>query len=299
MKKLLIFTTLLLSVFSLTGCKEEDLTELHEAIDNTALITNAKITVTSEAMGFEFVIEEYVSDEAIMIIMAETIVTEEMTMYGLLDGDELHLISPESLFYEDSPFIVTEIVNQSEYIESLGSYDVFKEGDFKKEGDYYVAEDVDFSMEGYEDVDEIQEVKVKVEDGIITEIIMTMETEGIEVTASIVISQIGEISVDLPPYFQYGDIEVYQDALAGHGLDFMFFQYEFEVVFEELLFSYTHGNTEAVFLGTDDDLFYNIEDDTFTLNSVEYSYDDYFTNTTPSFTKAQFDTVKELIDIYK
>ena len=297
MKKLFVFATLLLSVFTLAGCEKEDLTELHNAIDNMNNITNAKVTITSEAAGIELVITEYLTEEAIVIEVGETFFTSAITMYSVIDGDNVHIISND-LLRSDSPYTVIETVSLSDYEDQLGDYNIFKEGDFKKDGDYYVAKKVDFDVEGYEDVDEIKEIKVKVEDGYMTEIIMIMDVEGQEVTASLKIEEIGEVSVILPPYFGPGVLEDFESQLVALGHDWTIFNNGFEVIGNNYAIMFNMQDSIVVVDSPSDDITYDIINDTFTVNETEYSYDDYFANYSSPFTKASFNLVKELLDIY-
>lgn len=303
MKKLFVLATLLLSVLTLVGCENsdpqnnEDLTELHTAIDNTNTLTNAKITITSAAAGIEFVIIEYLAEDAIIIEVGETMFTEAITMYSVIDGNNVHVIS-QDLFNSSSPYTVIETVAIDDYEDQLGSYDVFKEGNFKIEGDYYVATDVDFDVEGFEEVDSIDEIKVKVENGYMVEIIMTMELQGQEVTASIKIEEIGEVTVELPPYFGSGELEEFESQLANLGQDWMITSTGFEVVGNDYVIMFNMQDSIIVVDSPTDDITYDVINDTFTVNETEYSYDDYFANYSSPFTKAVFNVVKELLDIY-
>lgn len=297
MKKLVLFALLLLSAFTLTGCEKEDLTELHGAIDKSGEITNAKITVRSEAMGMEIEVVEYLTEDAIMIIMGETLFTEEITMYGKIEEDKVYMIS-QDLFFDDTPYQVTEIVSLDEYVEDLGGYDVFKEGDFKKEGDYYIAEDISFDLEGYEEVEEFTEVKVQIKDGYLYSISMTMEIQGFEVTASVTIEDIGEVSVTLPKYFEMDELSNYMDQLSSFGYDFSFYSDRMEIITQDSFFEYRGASVFQIDTSVGD-LAYNTDTEQFIYNNEVFEYDEFLNGENSPWTLEGFNVIKELIEFYK
>ena len=295
MKKLVLFAMLLLSVFTLSGC-QEDLTEFHEAIDNTAEITNAKVTITSESMGVQISIVQYISEEAIMVHMGETIISEEVFVYGVIDDSSVSLIMKDGT--GDVPYQVTELSDLDEAVSELGEYDIFKEGDFEKDGEYYIAEDVNFDVPGYEDVDEISEVKISIENDLLHEIIMTMKINGFTVVVTLTIEDVDNVTVSLPSYFEYGEVETFEDTLASFWYDFSLREDSFEIIGDGFYFAYERGDSIVNFNLNDAALLYNFDEEVFILNAVNYSYAEFLAQPECPFNASELAVIMELFGIY-
>ncbi len=304
MKKILLFMFLLIGMFSLSACGEDEVVdpmqEFNDAVDATNNLTSYKMTISSVALEQEVTIVQYYDNGKVHNVFSETVLYEQFEQFAYLEDDVFHIIGQER---SDRPYMVIETVGINEMDNSLQSYDVFKEGSWEEEDGYYITEDVDFEVDGFEDVN-IEKIQVKIEDGVMTEIIMTMKSYGIEVIVNVVIEGIDQISVTLPGYFEEDEYNEIMDALLHTGCDPVFRGESFNIAFPTIngygtYVDYSVGDTVIELPGFDEEISYNITDDSFDVDGVIFTYESFFASEYAKLSKEAFDTIKLAIEIYE
>lgn len=312
MKKISLFIIMFLTVFMFTACDAENtgkeleytgFEELDNAIINMETALNMKVVITSSLPDYDYslTIVEYVTEEYIKMEMDDPILGQEITIYGVIDGDNLELLSEitSSVGNGTGHYFTESIESMSEFKATQSQYDIYKGQSFKYTNGYYVITDVDFDIPGYEDVETIDYIRMEVENNYITSLEMKMFLEGTDVIVRIELSMFDQVVINMPPYTSQAELDDFMERLAGYEIDATITSDGFDISGLNNFFEISSDTISFEITGYSQDTFYNIIDDTFSYGGNQYSYDYFFANVSEGFSKEEFDLFKELFAIYR
>jgi hypothetical protein len=180
MKKIMVLATIFLTTILLSGCQIFGMVEIADTMDNMNNLESYKMTM-----------ETYYEDELID------------TSYVYVDGNHQHitgimdmyLVEQDGVLYTLEPFF--GVFKLQEMVDNSDSYDEFDEYatfEFTKKDGYYIVSSENIDIEG------VEELKFKIEDDLISEMILSMEVLDEQFEMVIIYSHYNEIEVDMPYY---------------------------------------------------------------------------------------------------
>lgn len=305
MKKILMFLTLITAMFTLTGCGEDtksldEIEELSTALENMESIENLSMKITSEIVDVVSIeIYSESTTEFVRTYMEATMFSNAIEIFGVVNGDNIEFLEPVS--NSSNPTYMTASIESISATTSLyEEVDLYASLEYIYEDGYYVAKDLDMDIPGYEEADEIPSIKIKVEDGYITEIIFELVIDDQDLLVTLELYDIGTTTIDMPNYYDTTAIAGLVSEFGTYDCDITILPSGFNVSSLQSYIEFTAPNYALSIEG----LSYNVEylhfEGLFMVNGTSYDTVAFFSNFTDTgFTEESWELVIEVFEIYE